>query len=877
MHGEMEGSSRKDQVPRHAFPLTLPQLAAFDGVSSDWLSSQLTALEKAVDHNESLRTRLIERRECDKKKGAGASPIDVGGNIVIEDRGTDVQRLAKLKGEVESLSLAADFAACRKRVEFSLPSSLFAETQQSLALAKVLSRHEPLPAGSPGLYRVLLDRYKALHKYVRARALLSVRRSLRKCNYPAESGCDILSDGLAPWNENCDVNDESFSTAASALVKLQLMHDHLMHHIGHYENSSYIQKLDLIDELCRPVVKRVCYHFVENASELAENNTHNIPAKDVQDEPPRSTGSRLDCLPQWLFHYMKDVILEGPYDFLKEDLQPLLNRWMEELQKEISDDEWNEERSAVVSWHEYEASSSYFLSEMVKACEHVLEARNFFQDPSVVGKHVNPTFLSNAIEQMLMFDSFISNLLIDETYPGKNQSKRENTDINAPRRASLPMRPPRLVDNFFASNAVLLGWWASMDKHYMLSMLSATSEGDASGSYARVSGVIAGKLPISPTAETFLSLLHSARTKAEAIGFPDGRRTYVAKAIVPLCMHFMDSMHKHASAMRDLLIQRKRGGAPPTDENLRKNFVCWIELITGTHLASAALSHGGSGEVVTLGADEDLARVGRSLERLCGAMVDECGSSFVETVLSERAKLASYLMRCPHMLSSRSAVPPDHISLSPDLNEVAHILCIALGVCDEVLREVREAFGPSPERKSHQRSSTVAPEEMHATTSLGFAAKSIDANIARRLEEKLLEVALDIHDMVPVIGYGGAQQFQHDMQILVGAFGCRDATKLIDSGASPTTLGTFKRLFDATAFMSLDDKTFFSLREAIYGLVRSSDAAALGDEFSEEELAYDVFAADGTLSDEARSMLRAKGFSRLNVEDALSVLKRRSS
>lgn len=882
---EARVDGRSGEIPRHYFPRTLPQLADVDGVGSDWLSSQLAKIERSTEENESLRRRVAARGEVNNEGDDEDLMMGEEGGVGIESKGTEVQRLAKLEGEIRALSLAADFAACRPMVDFAFPSTLPAETQYCVAFAEVLSRHEPSLADSPSLYRVLLDRYQELHKYIRARATLSVRRSLRKCNYPAGSGCDVLSDELATAAANSDGSqDESFATAASALVKLQLMHDHLMYHIGHYDNNNHTQKLDLIDELCRPVVKRVCYHFITDDGSAVEGNrpSNSKSAQGAIGEPVRSTGSRLDCLPQWLFHHMKEIISEGPYGFITEDLQPLINRSIEGLWKEVAGNDNDGQNSTVASWHEYEAASSYFLSEMVKASQQVLEERAFFSDASIVGENANPVYLSNAVEQLLMFDSFISNLLAnEEAYPATNRRGNQrtfslNAEVNRPQRGTSPMRPPRLIDSFIALDEVLLEWWASMDKHYMLSTLVATTQSGTSEAYVRVLAgnktATAGKLPISPTAETFLALLHSARSKAEAIGFPDGRRTYVANAVVPLCMRFMDLMHEQASAMRDLLVQRKKGGAPPTDEHLEKNFLCWIEVVTGTHLAAAALLHSGSGEVVTLGADEDLARVGRSLERLRDAMVDECGSSFIETILCERAKLVSYLMRAPHMLSSRSTIPGDHISLSPDLNEVAHILCTTLGVCDKVIKEVQESLGPGQEDQN-QVPGTLPQQENITLTSFEFAAKSIKANLARRLEEKLLEVALDIHDMVPVVGLGGAQQFQCDMQVLIGTFGHHEM-KERGPGAPTSTLGSFTRLVDVTTFMALDD--FFSLREAVYSLVRDSHVEGL-DEFTEEELAYEALSADETLMEQAKSMIQAKGFPRLAVEDALAVMKRRQS
>jgi hypothetical protein len=258
----------------------------------------------------------------------------------------------------------------------------------------------------------------------------------------------------------------------------------------------------------------------------------------------------------------------------------------------------------------------------------------------------------------------------------------------------------------------------------------------------------------------------------------------------------------------------------------------WIELINGTQAAAVSLLKGTAPQfgmvslpTIVAAGDYDLARVGRSFERLREVLVDESSTTIVETLLMERARLASYLMRCSHVLASRDVV--DNKGLSPDLYDVANIFSLVIGKCNET-----DGFSDELDQ---------------------FAPAAIRLNVIDRLADKFLEVCLDAHAMTPDLVLQGCLVVAEDVNTLFNGL----RSSLAD------------RLLDVTKFMTMDNKSMHGLRMALFGLSQTPNAP--------EELPllnYAQFASDGTLLDEATSMIRAKGYG-VHLEDAISILNRR--
>lgn len=423
-----------------------------------------------------------------------------------------------------------------------------------------------------------------------------------------------------------------------------------------------------------------------------------------------------------------------------------------------------------------------FLQEMSQLAAYVIIQRNFFRHEKIVGPKSTPILLSGAIEQLLAFDSYVRELVPLEVYP------------------------PSLSQLLIAEDEELWTWFINNERAWTMSTLFDTK-------------VTLENAPrrLSPRAELFSALTYSIQSKAAFFA----NSSYVTNVGVPLCQHFLEAVHESSTELRGLMSQRKQ----VSTEDLEKNLEAWMDLINGTHMAAIRLSQSTHEHCY------DLARVGRSMDRLRDAMVDECSTTLIETVVMERAKLASYLMRCSHMLSQEDT-PEDSMELAPDLQETATVFSAVLQVCRDL--------ESSPEDQDELKSI------------ISYAPMALCSKITELLADKFLEVILDAHGMTPDIHLHGAQSFNGDV------------IAVFDGEPRPPLA---MRLLEIARFATMDTKRFSEMKMALSGLVVQPGEPST--------LYYQAFAQDGTILDEAVSMIRAKGYSWMHLEDALSILNRR--
>lgn len=899
-------------------------------------------------------------------------------------------RLALLGAQADALLLASDCASWASAHSLRIPpSSLRREVERCLGLGAVLCKHDPPLVSDEGpnplgptsvdrprrIYDEMLSEYVELRRYVKARTTSALRASLRRVGYPSRKGCESVSElfesrfvvgrrrggrddgGGEEEPDDGDGGDD----AASCLVHLarlqavrERVSDHVRRHRDRCSGCSVEvledllppagreeeededdgserrsdaprrrRRIDALDELVRPIAERVLYHFLDGDKD--------------------ELSSRIDRLPEWLFKYARDVVSDGPYDLVVDWLRPSLL-----LRDDLFGDDDDDEAAAIPvdvapSWD----GPSYFLTEMVLLVGHVLAAKDFFRCPIVAGPESNPRALCDAIEQTLLFDSFVRDLLgpsaaSSDDDAGGGGVRGDAADADA---GGFRSPPPRLVDAFVSSDPELLDWWIRTEGRYAASTLressekSAEEEDDADAGGAARRGNDVATMParsiFSAEAETFVALLRSTRWKSNAIGDDRARTRFVSKVLVPLCMQFMDAVHSAATELRTLLCQRRRDTTSGliADDDLEKNVENWIDVIGGAHVAAVSVlgfppdddvddrtEERGGGDVrnAASGAarnaaaapppDRDLDRVGRSLQRLRDATIDEFGSAFAETIVTERAKLATYLMRCPHLLSrprgggggggngatgeeedddARDGRSDDDDGAgtsrrgghhpSPDLDEPVHVSSVVVRVCDAAI--ARASSSSSTERAPRSAPAASAPAEGVAR----YAPRSMIAEVAGRIAEKFLEVALDAHGTVPDVGLGGAREFRRDARVVAEIF---DG----DDGMPPPRRHrrrrhpSFRRLIDVVDLMAMEPNRFGAFREALIGLVVRGDEGeeTATMEFDDDDdfgadrfLSYDDFASDGTVLDEAHSMIRAKGFGSLELEDVVSIMNRR--
>lgn len=677
-----------------------------EDVSSDWLKKELETVENKLAKNERKRQR--------SQDGIAAEPS------------SPMQRLFQLNDEVDCLELGKDV---RQWASANEPSNLMEEAEQYINLGELLCRNEvPPPSKARRFYDTLLTQeYQPLHKYVRSKLIMALRRYLHEACYPSEEGCLQLSNACQDFDAK---QDSSVASICFWLDRLQKANSSVQAHVNGNDNVS-MGPSDVIVELCRPLVERVQFHFVEQSDRL--------------------TSKRIERLPEWLLGFIKEHAFEGgPWDLVEGGIS------------RIVDD-----------------APFLYMSQMVQLAQFVLVERNFFRNDVVIS---NPLHLTHGIEQLLLFDNYTRDLLPEHQRP-----------------------PVGLSQSVVAGDEDLWKWFIDRERE---STLTTMFETDASERPPN---------RVSPRSEIFCALIYSIQSKASLFETPG---PYLSRVAVPLCQNYLEAVHTTSTDLRNLLSQRKL----PSDRDLNTNLEMWIELINGTHAAAMSLLQGNARQ-----GDHDLARVGRSFERLREALIDECAMTIVETLLMERAKLAAYLMKCSHVLASSEAV--DNKGLSPDLYDVMSILSLVVEKCSDSSGSITESdvdqFGPT----------------------------AIRLNVIDRLADKFLEVALDVHGMTPDLYLQGCLVVAEDVKTLF--HGLRSS--LAD------------RLLNVTKFMTMDNKGMHGLRMALFGLSQATPNAP------EESplLSYTHFAADGTLANEATSMIRAKGYG-LHLEDAVSIMNRRS-
>jgi hypothetical protein len=346
--------------------------------------------------------------------------------------------------------------------------------------------------------------------------------------------------------------------------------------------------------------------------------------------------------------------------------------------------------------------------------------------------------------------------------------------------------------------------------------------------------------------------LRSIQQKASVFSFSG---PYLNNVAAPLCMQFLDAVHDSATELKNALFHQQRRKLP-TALLLQSNVKEWIQLINGTHMSAQLLiqdgdedddddnNNNGQGPTTNVGArstaHQDMQRFGRSLERLEQVFVEEFASSFVEIILLEKTKLASYLMQCSHVLSSSDEDENDNVmtqnslaDLSPELADAQYILELFLEVVDECPLLASMAAVPF--------------EDQNAAL---YASRALRDRVLTLVSEQFLDVALDWHGTTPEIIFGGAQAF------------CADVTRMLGDSLLPATA---MRLLDVVKCMAMDSTQLSAMGDALCGLAGHSSPP----------LSEDLFLVDDRVLEEAMSMIRAKNFVWIHLGDFLSILNRR--
>ncbi|KAL7478799.1 hypothetical protein ACHAW6_004548 [Cyclotella cf. meneghiniana] len=776
---------------------------------------------------------------------------------------------------------------------------------------------------SSARFAALQDWYAHLHGVTRQTALCLFRSRIHQVSFPDEEGCQILQrvfsvdlgDDKTVAEENGQLNlrmnqqqIREFSEISRCLIELQIVHDALQatqRHKGpdqpHTKTTfrlPYSWRLDIVDELCRPIAKRLRYHFLEERTAILSGTNNSTRSS--------HDNSHIECLPEWLFRYLRETTDKGIYSLILEGLQPLIHSVMDSLflrrlvestmdEEDLSQQRCEERdsnfhhpsprRTIHHLYKQYHSqSSSYYLREIVRMARHTLRSKSFFAHPDVVGRDCrNCLIVKRGIEQLFLFDDFV----------------REKETKKSSEAATSDVKPQRLVDVFLSSNDGLFQWWLEEERDGAIAVLrecasstlssfqslrkTVRDSDDMDTSLKNISASPHSKQQpplFPPVSELFVALIHSARKKSNSFSDFQPQNIYLSNVIGPLCSEFLDLVHGEASMLRKRLLARSKSGSGiPLDNELTVNVLEWIGIINGTHIASAILNSCHSEGVQ----NEIYERVSLSMERMRDAMVDDFVSAFVETVVMERAKFASYIMRCPFLLSQPHLEHvPDHrrgqrdsrgnnggipssLHLSTDLNDSYHVLSIAVRACHASLSTVKNMTS------SQSNSNGICQL-------LTYGALIVEDALSKSLSQKLLDIAIDPQGMTPEIHLAGAQQFRYDAMSFVSLF---SSTPAVNDGTGP-----IDRVATASRLMSMSSSQLQQLKEILFDLSStttkrrslfggSSTMDVEDDSRLSCRLDADSFYSDERVLVEAENMLAAKGFHALALEEALSIINRR--
>jgi hypothetical protein len=883
--------------------------ALHSNVTTEFLAQEISAVESELESTERRLRQVLEDQEQEQERIAlddeeddyfkflqeqqqQSSDGDGGGRRPATATATDrsvLGQLAQIEQSAQALQLALDVAHWMETSVLvpdenhvgslsSLTGSsldvIFHDAQLCHDLACLLLRHDPnfLRQVKPSLYQ---EQYLPLYQYVYEFLVGMLKQELEHVRYPLPKGCvqlfrscrRVKSSNSNNRKSNNNMN-HSFPTICSWLTRLETIHSQLVSHMLEEDSSLQYQQQQpqpiVVVELFRPWVERIQFHFLQ-------------PSED------RLTSTRTDRLVEWILNYVRDLILLPQQ---QQEQSPETNNNSNSTSSSTSP--WDLVVTGIAPWQGCGALPAAFLQEVIRLVTHVLTERQFFRHASIAGIQSSPLLLIQAMEQMFQFDSLVRTLWADV---------RPNNDDESDALLH-PHRPTGmgLMDTFLGRDDELLQWCIDRERETVFSTLFEDT--DAVVTLPSINHV-------SPRAEIFCALIRSVQTKASLFTVPG---PYLRQVAVPLCMQFVDAVHETSNDLKRRLLHQpkeQRSSSSSTAlvhlDELTSNIKEWMELINGTHLAALVLLRPDDwqrGGPPSTSSDHDLARFGTSLERFQQVLVEEFAATLVETILMERAKLASYLMMACHLLASETWDHDTEDDLSPELKETHVVLTQFQTVC------ARAAVGSNYD-DDDAKASPIAASGITSTssrTTMGipevsrFASNAMRDQVWNRLADKLLEVALDVHSMTPDIWQQGATIFARDVSILFMGASSSSASSsgktagpsskvanpprsggsrgspgksttttshIITTTATTSNLPMVLRLLDLVRLMSMDSASLSRLFHALAGLA--------GTGFLDPE----DFSSDGTLYEEAMSMIQAKGFIHLELEDTFSILNRR--
>jgi hypothetical protein len=748
-------------------------------------------------------------------------------------------------------------------------------------LATVLSNaaEDATEECSSNNWQAVQDWYVNLHTSTRQSALFLFRKWIRQSAFPEEEGCAILQRVLAVNDDRVEQHEEDsnghelmneqqiqdWRRVSACLIELQVVHDALMTSKKQQQkNPPSNWRLDMLDEICRPIADRLRYHFLEETAILNQgNNNSAVPGAG-------SNRNTMDRFPEWLLRYLKEIsekvltVVNEMKALMDQVVESALLRW-NELQHD-QDLTQSSLQHAILTIMPQWNPTAYFLREIVRMARHALRSKSYFSHPDVVGRDARHGVAKRAIEQLFLFDDYIQDRLLDS-----DAKDDEGLEV------------PRLVDVFVAANEGLFHWWIEEERYGAVVTLRKCADATLAsfqktkGEDEKAANATGKKMILQPKvqtalfppiAELFISLVHSSRIKWNLFSSLQSQQHYISNVLGSISSDFLDMIHAEATLLRKLLLSSSKSSSIPSDQDLKINAMGWIGLANGVHTASAMIQ-----SCNHLQQSQILDRIATSLDTMRDAIVEDFTTIFIETIVMERAKFASYTMRCPFLLSQstfddhrrgqREGSLVSNLHLSMNLNDSYHVLSVIVQACRDSLTTVEDMI-------ANQQSNdvSIAIEAVSTSQMLSYGARAIMKALGTSISQKLLDIAIDPQGMTPEIQLAGARQFRFDATSIASLFS-------VSSESNGT--GPLERVAAASHLMSLSATKLQQLKDTLFELSSSHNRSVFGDgaDVMARRLEVESFYSDERLVIEAESMLAVKGFYALALEEALSIINRR--
>ena len=924
MHNNNNRSNSNNNNNNQYERYTFPQTTSTNDITQTYLSEQLG---KSLDHLALLENELHQLKAAANYDGDDGDDDDNRNHDKNHYKNEALNKNHHLHDEnqqtmlfsIEYLSLAHAYATISSSMTTPSTDHYDINTLKNNGklsnlcgihkqLGQILLDHLPPPSQNSSssdssrgssrnrqyskLYQAIQTRYMMIFKHIHVHCILKLRTAISKA--AAAVATQTPFHYLQSDNDDKD-EEETIESIIKSLVQTQALHKLVMNHDDDDDDKKKKNDDDdiihvIVREFMKPIIHRVQFHFLSHHT-TSYTNTTNMNSNTENTAPSLSPSSSLmneikkqpERLIGWICTYIKDYIEENDLILLWDWIQSIIassGATMQQQENEGFEIVNHDSTNTTTTFTTNHDSSSipivheYFVQEMnqliwlvldkhdfyhkLKKCASITSTSSTISIPTTNLNGGNPLRICHAVESTLKFDDFTRQIISNcDNDDNVDDTEREQKIVT-----SLPLKATTLMDVFIIKEEQLFLWWLECER---IGALNALKQKKKKLTPHRDSGKREEDIDpiLLPFLESFASLIISWQRKSCHISH-HGHQSFTQKIIIPVSVYFLECMHGMATKLKYELLGSS-GKKIPNLEVFKLNARGWISIITGTELASHFLlllhSHGNQYDIT------EVRRLSDSLHRLAEAMMEEMGTIIVEDLLLERTKLASYLMQCAHMFSLDGGKDVEkhhsyHLGqISPELQDTHDLL---RSLCDVwTTWKTKCNHNAIHESIRDTERDRLELDVIDIVSVLEQTCNQMIQKVAFRVEEKFLEVALDSNNMISELRCFGCQIFSFDVSLITNMF-------------ENENLYHFKRLNDVINLISMDNAKFETIRNAMRDLLSNPLHATPRDEIMMfETLHVKDLEMDGTIYNEALNMIIAQGFQYLDLNDAVSIMKRK--